>query len=65
MTGLRDKRMRVWGHNQLFGHVAMAKRHMLNIASADTASREAQQIAFTIYYTLCDLYEALQTRIDP
>ena len=61
----KDRRIHVWTHNSLMGHVAMARAGMRNICGAPSATDEAKEIAGRIWDLLCDLdTELRKERVD-
>lgn len=62
----QERRMRIWRHNSLLGHVAMARSNMRAIETVSTTSARAREIAGKIRDLLEDLDKELrETRIDP
>lgn len=58
--------MRIWRHNSLLGHVAMARSNMRAIETVSTTSDRAREIAGQIWLLLGDLDKELrENRIDP
>ena len=56
------KRREIWRHNSYLGHVAMARRNILNLESAPTVTPAAADIAREILPLLDRLSAALKTR---
>lgn len=55
-----NKCNRVWLHNSLLGHVAMARQNMLSIQKADTVTSPARETARQIEALLTQLNQQLR-----
>ena len=61
----KARRMRIWKHNTLQGHCAMAITNMNTISRSDTCTLEAQKLAAEIQNMLIRLRELTKERVDP
>ena len=60
----RERRLRAFRHNALFGHVRMMQMQLLNIMQADTTTQEAKHLAQEMHAKSYLLLASLKTRID-
>lgn len=58
----KKRRREVWQHNSYLGHVALARRNLMNMQSAPTVTPAAADIAREILPLLDRLSAALKTR---
>ena len=57
-----QRKQKIWRHNSFFGHVAMDRRHMMQIMEAETTSPESRAIAAEVHEKLGHLARSLKTR---
>ncbi len=60
-----DARMRIWAHNALQGHCAMAQVFVSRVRTMDSTSEAAKYLAAGIEGELEELRQLLKERVDP
>ena len=61
----RERRLRAFKHNSFVGHARMMTMQAHNIATSDTTTKEAKEIAYEIAVLATKLERYLKTRVDP
>ena len=61
----RERRLRAFRHNSFVGHARMMMMQAQNIATSDTTTEEAKEIAYEIAVLASSLAYKLATRVDP
>ena len=61
----RERRLRAFKHNSFVGHARMMMMQAQNIATSDTTTEEAKEIANEIAVLASSLAYKLATRVDP
>ena len=61
----RERRLRAFKHNSFVGHARMMMMQAQNIATSDTTTEEAKEIAYEIAVLATKLERYLKTRVDP